>query len=91
MTLYAINNKVHYFSDCVGYSLMDRICESEKYYLGKVVNPNGRASAGFYLYEKVPNKQFIDGYELILVTISDNCTMLKERVIRESKTYSIYQ
>ena len=75
---------------CGGFSFGERICESDKYYLEEFFNPAGTISSGFYLYEKVPNDKFIEGYELKLIIKSDNCTELKERVMKESKTYSIY-
>ena len=87
---YMNSRNFYYSNDCVGFSFGERICESEKYYLEESFNSTRTVSGGFYLYEKAPNKQFIEGYELKLITKSDNCTELKERVIRESETYSIY-
>lgn len=89
LNVYLFNAKQSSFF-CGGFSFGERICESEKYYLEEFFNPAGTISSGFYLYEKIPNNQFTEGYELKLLTRSDNCTELIERVVNESETYSIY-
>ena len=86
---YIFNEEHHPFL-CGGFSFGERICESEKYYVEEFFNPARTISGGCRLFEKVPNEEFVEGYELKLITQSDNCTELIECVIRESETYSIY-